>query len=77
MSIEDARKILDEKYRAGTRITNCLMHGGSLAERPDNCRLCLTDLRNELSFAIRVNQFLNDMLARAQAALTETGVKQP
>ena len=67
----EALRGLRRQFTAGTRVTNCVAHMGmSILERPDGCALCLSDLRNHMSFAIRVNEFLNGLrdeaLARAE-----------
>lgn len=65
-----AREILAEPFSAGTRVVNCMVHTGALTERPRDCEKCATDIRNQLAFAIRVNEFLNDKVDRIKARLT-------
>ncbi len=63
--IAEILAIADEKFTAGTRVTNCVLHIRlPLTERPRECNLCRTDLENQLRFSIRVNEFLNGQLER-------------
>ncbi len=53
-------KILSEQFVAGTRVINCGIHWKrALDARPKDCELCATDITNQLSFSIRVNEWLN------------------
>lgn len=57
---EQAAEILKRNWNGGTRVTNCVAHMGQpIDKRPDECRLCLTDLRNHLDYCIAVNEWLN------------------
>lgn len=56
----DTHELLERRYDAGSRVTNCVVHMGlDITSRPDDCRLCLADLRNHMSLAISVNAWLN------------------
>ena len=69
--------ILDEKFHAGSRVINCVAHSQlPLTKRPEDCRLCLTDLRNQLSLAIRMNEFLNDKVDRISQALAQSKARR-
>lgn len=58
VSIEE---LLARQFDIGTRVTNCVTHiNQDLTKRPDNCLLCLFDLRNHLSLAININKYLNE-----------------
>lgn len=53
-------KLMDRRFVVGTRVTNCIVHEGrKIDARPDDCRLCLDDLRNHFNLALRMNEFLN------------------
>ena len=66
-----ALEILRRPFRAGTRVINCVAHSGlPLTNRPDDCRLCLADIKNQLALALRVNEFLNEVKDEAIAAMT-------
>lgn len=70
-SIEEARKILSEPFKAGTRVTNCVAHSErEFNNRPRNCDLCASDIQNHLALAIRINEFLNDKVDRVKAVLS-------
>ena len=67
---QEAGRILNEPFHSGTRITNCISHSGlSLTERPEDCRLCRTDIVNQLSLAITINEFLNAKVEKALSAI--------
>ena len=65
--------LLDRKPPGGgTTVTNCVVHMNlSLLGRPANCHLCATDIRNTLSRAITVNEWLNEWKEDAEAALRD------
>ena len=68
--LEHIRKIVSEQFHSGTRVTNCVSHMEMPFDaRPDDCRLCLTDLRNQFNFAARVNEWLNDKLDKVREAV--------
>ena len=68
--LREVETILAEPFVVGTRVTNCVIHASrDLAARPDDCRLCLTDLRNQFTLAVRVNEFLNDLKDKALGAI--------
>lgn len=70
-SIEDARKVLNEPFATGTRVTNCVAHSDrAFDKRPDDCKLCAVDIQNHLALAIRINEFLNDKMDRVKAILS-------
>ena len=53
--------IVTDHFVGGTRVINCLQHSNlPITDRPDKCDLCLTDLRNHMNFAVRVNACLNE-----------------
>lgn len=57
---ETLSELLNRQYYRGTTVTNCVVHMHlSLLERPRDCNLCATDIRNTLSNAIRCNEWLN------------------
>jgi hypothetical protein len=65
-----AKELIDRKWNAGTRVTNCVMHmGRKIDERPDDCGLCLTDLRNHFNYALAVNDWLNQWKTDAELLL--------
>lgn len=65
-------ELLDREFVTGTRVTNCVVHMHmDFKERPDNCKLCLTDLRNHLAHAVRVNEWLNTWKDDATKILLE------
>jgi hypothetical protein len=74
-----ARELLARQFNPGATATNCVVHASmALTDRPPDCRLCLTDLRNALERAWRVNEWLNvwrddatSVLVRQEAALTQ------
>lgn len=67
---DDYEKLLAEPFYAGTRVTNCVAHSRlDFHSRPKDCDLCRTDIANHLSFAIRVNEFLNKKVDTTLAAL--------
>jgi hypothetical protein len=69
-SIED---LLERKFEVGSRIINCVVHADmELTKRPDDCRLCLADLRNHMSLAIRTNEWLNEWKTDATEILKRT-----
>jgi len=44
----------------GTKITNCMVHQGRpLTDRPNDCRLCSSDVQSRLADAIAINEWLN------------------
>lgn len=54
----------------GTRVTNCIAHmNKSLLERPFDCKLCNTDIKNHLSLALDINKWLNDWKDEAEKLL--------
>lgn len=56
----DVTKLLDRKYSQGVTVTNCVLHmGDDITKRPDDCKLCLSDLRNHMNRCIAVNAWLN------------------
>lgn len=66
------RELLFRKFHAGTRVTNCVRHMGlAITVRPDDCELCLTDLRNHVHFLVRVNHWLNQWKDDATKLLTD------
>jgi len=66
------QELLDRKYNAGSIVINCVQHSGKeLTSRPDDCDLCLVDLRNAFSRAVRVNEWLNDWKTDAETLLRE------
>jgi hypothetical protein len=63
-------ELLDRRYDGGVTVTNCVVHmGQSILERPRDCELCATDIRNTLSRAIRTNAWLNEWKEDAEALL--------
>lgn len=69
-SLSEAVSILEEPFEAGSRVTNCVVHMSQpLNERPRSCERCTADIVNQLQFAIRVNEFLNDKVDRARNCL--------
>ena len=73
---ENLKEILNRPFSSGTRVTNCILHSNrNFDERPDDCKLCLTDLRNQFNYAIRVNEFLNKIVDDAKQALNAERVK--
>lgn len=74
---ETVKEVLQRPFHAGSRVTNCVLHMSKpLTERPDDCKLCLQDLRNQLSFAIRVNEFLNKKVDDALAVLNQPALSE-
>ena len=66
----DVKDLLDRKWIGGTRVTNCVMHmGRKIDERPDDCALCLSDLRNHMNYCISVNEWLNKWKEDAEQQL--------
>jgi hypothetical protein len=67
MTVEE---LLAREYDPGVRVTNCILHMNlELDKRPDDCILCLYDLRNQLSYAISVNNWLNEWKHEATVLL--------
>lgn len=65
-------ELLNRRYNIGSIIINCIGHSGlSLLNRPRNCELCQTDIVNQLSLAIKVNEFLNTWKDDATLILKE------
>lgn len=57
----DTTELLSREYHRGTTVTNCVVHiDMAITARPDDCRLCKADVRNTLSHAIAVNEWLNE-----------------
>lgn len=69
MANETVKEILERPWNGGTRVINCIVHSGSLTERPEDCKNCATDLKNQFNYALRVNDFLNQKVDDALAAL--------
>jgi len=68
------QELLERQYIAGASVTNCLTHMGlEITKRPDDCRLCLSDLRNHMSRAIRINEWLNTWKNDATQLLSSNG----
>lgn len=66
-----ALAILQEGYNQGSRVTNCVTHMNvDFEQRPEDCRLCRTDILNHMLLACRVNDFLNSKVDRAIEALS-------
>ncbi len=69
---EIVMELLDRKWIGGSRVTNCVAHMSlPIDKRPDECRLCLTDLRNHMNYCIAVNDWLNTWKADAEKLLTK------
>lgn len=62
-------EILDRRFVVGTRVVNCLVHDGSLGDRPKDCPRCRTDLENQFDLAIRANEFLNQQIDDIRKAI--------
>lgn len=57
----DKQELLSWQFQSGSRVINCIQHASrDITERPDDCRLCLSDLRNHMNHAISVNKWLNE-----------------
>jgi len=68
----NVEELLDRKFIAGTRVTNCVLHMHTeITKRPDDCKLCLSDLRNHMLLAIRTNEWLNQWKDDATEILTK------
>ena len=68
--ISAARDALFKQWRGGTRVTNCVAHmHRPWDQRPEDCTLCRTDIQNQLMYAIRVNEWLNQRLDAAREVL--------
>lgn len=64
------REILWRRFDGGSRVTNCVSHmSRPWNERPSDCQLCAIDISNQLQFAIRVNDFLNEIVDDARKAI--------
>lgn len=75
MDTEKLTEALSREWHSGTRVINCVVHMGTpLVNRPKDCELCLTDLRNQFNLALRVNEFLNKVVDDAREAV---GIKVP
>lgn len=60
---ENLKGILGRQFRAGTRVTNCVLHASlNYDARPKDCELCFLDMQNHISYCHRVNEFVNAML---------------
>ena len=60
MDREQRDELLTRQYPGGTTVTNCVVHMNlSILERPRDCQLCQADVRNTLSRAISMNEWLN------------------
>ena len=58
--MNEAQEILERKWSGGTRVINCVVHMTQpIDKRPEDCRLCLTDLRNHMNYCMSVNEWLN------------------
>ena len=69
---EAFKKILDEPFVVGTRVTNCVVHMSlDFYSRPRDCDLCATDIIGHLQLAIRVNEFLNKKVDAAASRARE------
>lgn len=70
LDLEKMKALCEEEFFGGSRVVNCLSHSSRpLTERPDNCALCLSDLRNHLLFCIRVNEWLNTHWDQSRTAM--------
>lgn len=73
---EDREKVkaeADKPFIAGTRVTNCVIHMPlDITARPEDCRLCLTDMKGFISYVLRVNEFVNERLDAIRALPVET-----
>lgn len=57
---EKTKELLERQYVGGVTVVNCVAHiHKDLTNRPEDCPLCLADLRNAFSRAVRVNEWLN------------------
>jgi hypothetical protein len=70
--MNDTAELLARKFVSGTSVTNCVAHmGRKIDERPDNCALCLADLKNHFNYALRVNAWLNEWKEAAERHLAD------
>lgn len=68
--LDRIREIVSEPFRAGTQVTNCVVHMNlPLDQRPEDCRLCRPDIVNQLRRAIRVNEWLKERLEKVRQAV--------
>lgn len=65
-------ELLAREYTQGVTVTNCVKHmHSSILERPRDCELCQTDIRNVLARALGANEWLNVWKNDATALLGE------
>jgi hypothetical protein len=65
-----AKELLAREFYGGSNVINCVTHMGlDITRRPDDCALCLTDLRNAFSRAVVINEWLNEWKSDATAIL--------
>jgi len=58
---DKVKQLVGRKYGGGTMVLNCVSHMQmSILERPTDCNLCNTDVKNALARCHRINEFLND-----------------
>ena len=70
VAAEIIRDIVSERFDPSARVVNCIVHMNlAITERPDGCRLCLTDIRNYIEYTLRTNAWLNDKLDRIREVL--------
>lgn len=68
--VEAVKKILNRSIGGGAVVINCVEHSPmKILERPEDCKLCQTDVKNKLSYAFGVNKFLNQQTDDIESAL--------
>lgn len=68
--LERLKAELFQNFVGGTRVINCVVHAEKeWDQRPAECLHCLTDLRNQLVFTYRVNEWVNARLDAAREIL--------
>ncbi len=65
-------ELLKRCLHRDTVVINCVAHGNlDITRRPDDCRLCLADLRTHMNWAIEANKFLSNWKFDAELLLRD------
>lgn len=61
-----------KNFSAGSRVINCVAHMHlPITERSEDCHLCFVDMNNFIDYAVRVNEFLSELLDEVEKAATD------
>lgn len=69
-NVAKALEALNRHFSQGSRVTNCVSHMNfNFNSRPDDCKLCQTDIRNHMNLALSANAHMNQQIDDAKEAL--------